>query len=67
VEGRAATRIVGKDTAPGLADTNALLEEFTGSRLEYREQTVCDLVMETFGTFDLVILLSVFQHLDYPF
>jgi len=57
VEGRGATRIVGKDTAPGLADTNALFEEFTGSRLEYREQTVCDLVLETFGTFDLVILL----------
>ena len=57
VEGRGATRIVGKDTAPGLADTNALFEEFTGSRLEYREQTVCDLVLETFGTFDLIILL----------
>jgi len=57
VEGRGATWIVGKDTTPGLADTNALFAEFTGSRFEFREQTVCDLVPETFGNFDLVILL----------
>ena len=66
-EHRGATRIVGIDTAPGLACKNALLEEITGSRLEFREQTVYDLAPETSGTFDLVIFLSVFQHLDYPF
>jgi tRNA (mo5U34)-methyltransferase len=66
-EERGATRIVGIDTAPGLVEKNELLSEITGSRLEFREQTVFDLVPETSGTFELVIFLSVFQHLDYPF
>ncbi len=66
-EQRGASRIVGIDTAPHLSDKNALLGEITGSRLEFREQTVYDLAPETSGTFDLVIFLSVFQHLDYPF
>ena len=66
-EERGATRIVGIDTAPGLLEKNELLAEITGSRLEFREQTVFDLRPETSGTFDLVFFLSVFQHLDYPF
>jgi tRNA (mo5U34)-methyltransferase len=66
-EHRGASRIVGIDNAPGLYDKNALLGEITGSRLEFREQTVYDLAPETSGIFDLVIFLSVFQHLDFPF
>jgi SAM-dependent methyltransferase len=66
-EHRGASRIVGIDTAPGLSAKNALLGEITGSRLEFREQTVYDLEPETSGIFDLVIFLSVFQHLDFPF
>jgi tRNA (mo5U34)-methyltransferase len=67
VERRGASHIVGIDTAPGLSDKNALLKEITGSRFEFREQTVSDLAPETSGIFDLIIFLSVFQHLDFPF
>lgn len=66
-EQRGATRIMGIDSAPHLAEKNALLAEITGSQLEFHNKTIYDLSRETFGEFDLVIFLSVFQHLDHPF
>ena len=66
-ERRGAERILGIDKAENLVEKNALLREITGSRMRYEEKTVYDLDPITDGKFDLVIFLSVFQHLDYPF
>ena len=66
-ERRGAERILGIDKAEKLVEKNALLREITGSRMTYEEKTVYDLDPINDGKFDLVIFLSVFQHLDYPF
>ena len=66
-ERRGAERILGIDKAEKLVEKNALLREITGSRMTYEEKTVYDLNPISDGKFDLVIFLSVFQHLDYPF
>ena len=66
-ERRGAERIHGIDTAEHLIEKNALLGEITGSQMTYEEKTVYNLDPAIDGIFDLVIFLSVFQHLDYPF
>ena len=66
-EGRGAGPVVGIDNARFLAAKNGLLNEITGSRFDFREGGVDDLSAEAMGVFDLVIFLSVFQHLDHPY
>lgn len=66
-ERRGADRLVGIDTANQLAEKVALVNEITGSKFDFRDNTVYDLSADKFGRFDLVIFLSVFQHLDHPY
>ena len=66
-ERRHAARIVGIDRAPHLGEKIALLKEITGSRIEFEDKTVYDLARLAGAPFDLVIFLSVFQHLDHPY
>ena len=66
-ERRLAARIVGIDRAPHLGEKIALLKEITGSRIEFEDKTVYDLARLAGAPFDLVIFLSVFQHLDHPY
>ena len=66
-ERRGAARVLGIDKADHLVEKNALLCEITGSQMIYAEKTIYDLDPAHDGIFDLVIFLSVFQHLDHPF
>jgi len=66
-ERRGAARILGIDKAEQLVEKNALLREITGSRMTYEEKSIYALDPAQDGVFDLVIFLSVFQHLDHPF
>ena len=66
-ERRGAARIVGMDSAAGITEKVDLLRELTGSDIEFRPSTVYDLSIAPAESFDLVIFLSVFQHLDHPY
>lgn len=66
-ERRGATRVLGIDRAAGLAEKFDLVKRLLGSRAEYRDVDIMDLSSSDVGAFDLVICLSVFQHLRYPY
>lgn len=66
-ERRGARRVLGIDRAAGLAEKFALVKQLLGSGAEYREMDVLDLAPTDPGVFDLVICLSVLQHLRYPY
>ena len=66
-ERRGATRILGIDRGAGLRAKIDLVRRILGSRIEFRELDVLEIVPEIDGMFDLAICLSVFQHLRYPY
>jgi tRNA (mo5U34)-methyltransferase len=66
-ERRGAARVLGVDTAPGLAEKFSLLTGALDSMVEFREMAIYDIGPESTGCFDLVIFLSVFQHLRHPY
>jgi len=63
---RGASRVLGIDHSQEVARRFALVREIVGHDVEFRHMGVYDLDKESTGTFDIVLFLSVFQHLRYP-
>lgn len=66
-ERRGADRILSIDKAEGSNEKFELLRRHFGSRAEFRGLAVDDLDPAELGAFDVVIFLSVLQHLHDPF